>query len=44
MQAILATIGFSAGITYAVLGLLAMQHMPGSTEADRTVGWSLCGA
>jgi len=30
-----------AGVYYSVLGILALKHLPDSTEQDRVVGWTL---
>jgi hypothetical protein len=38
---ILGTAGTAAGLYYSFLGIVALKHLPRSTETDRTVGWSL---
>jgi len=38
---LLALAGSAAGLAYAVLGITALRHLPGATQADRAVGWSL---
>ncbi len=36
-----AVLGSVAGLLYTALGLFALRHLAGATDADRTVGWSL---
>jgi hypothetical protein len=38
---VLALVGSAAGVAYSVLGVLALKHLGGATEVDRTIGWSL---
>jgi hypothetical protein len=38
---LLALLGTAAGIVYALLGVVALQHLPRATETDKSVGWSL---
>ena len=39
--AILGAVGTILGLTYAILGMRAVQHLHHADQIDRAVGWSL---
>jgi hypothetical protein len=41
MTTALAVAGTLFGLAYSVLGIMALKHLNGASEADRVVGWSL---